>query len=256
MLFFLPSVYLTCHDGEPDPVTTAPPVSTTAEPEGKTTYTKQELEEIVKRERKQSDEKIQATVKQLESLKKNETLSVQEKQRLSEQIESLQNSLLTKEQLAQKEKDKLARSHREEKTQLEQDRDTWKNRYVSETIKREIIDAAATEDAFNVNQVLAILQPSTRLVEDFDDEQKPKGTFTPKVKLRDDDGTELELTAKEAVKRMKEMPDQYGNLFKNNVTPGLGLGGSAKGGAPPNFKNMTPEQYKVYRKTIGLAPTK
>jgi hypothetical protein len=90
-----------------------------------------------------------------------------------------------------------------------------------------LLDAGIRGDAFNADQVVTILRPSTRLIEELDPEtNQPTGRFVPKVRLagKDKDGKSvvLDLTPTDAVKQMKEMPEIYGNLFKSGAHSGVG----------------------------------
>jgi len=55
----------------------------------------------------------------------------------------------------------------------------------------------------------------------------------------------------EAVKRMRELPKVYGNLFKSNVVSGVGAG-QASVGDPDNidYANLTAEEYRKHRDAI------
>ncbi len=94
----------------------------------------------------------------------------------------------------------------------------------------------------------------TRLVEDLDAEGRSTGEFIPKVKFNDTDAEgkpiTLDLTAKEAVKRMKELPERFGNLFKSNLSGGLG-GSQSVGNKPldgERLKNM--DEYRKQREKL------
>ena len=73
----------------------------------------------------------------------------------------------------------------------------------------------------------------------------------------------MNRSPEEAVKRMKEMPEQWGNLFRSNVVSGIGSS-SATGGLMPgqggkiDVRKLTPTQYREIREKnpelLGLAP--
>jgi hypothetical protein len=75
------------------------------------------------------------------------------------------------------------------------------------------------------------------------------------------DAVTLVLTPEDAVKRMKELPDQYANLFKPNVVSGMG-GGTATGGGPGqgrvDVRKLSPAEYRKLRaehpERLGLRP--
>jgi hypothetical protein len=68
-------------------------------------------------------------------------------------------------------------------------------------------------------------------------------------------------TPEEAVKRMKELPDTFGNLFKSGVVSGIGAGmatGGTPGGGRVDVRKLTPQQYRELREknpeALGLRP--
>ena len=80
----------------------------------------------------------------------------------------------------------------------------------------------------------------TRLVEDIDPKTgKSSGRFNSVVDFPDVDAEGLPtisvMSPKDAVKRMKALPDIYGNLFKSGVVSGIGSN-SATGSLPGNGK--------------------
>ena len=131
------------------------------------------------------------------------------------------------------------------------ERDAWRKRYEEESATNEILLASRQNEAVADEQLLELLKPKTRLVETMDD-GKPTGKFQNKVKLTTKNDkkevVELDLTIGEAVKRMKDEPERFGNLFKSTLSGGLGAGGSTgnsslNGDRPPD----DPEQYKIWR---------
>lgn len=218
------------------------------------TYTEEEVQSIIKNERQREQEKTRAMIGELDQLKKNKNLTEQEKQTLESKIDELKNSLLTKEELAAKEKEKLTTQHKADIEKLTGERDNWRNLFQLSSIQRAISDAAIANEAFSPEQISAILLPHTRLHEETDDQGTPSGKFTPKVKLtemKDGKETILDLTVDDAVKRMKDTPEKYGNLFKSNAQGGLGLGENIRAGRPTDVKNMSPDEYQKRRKKMG-----
>jgi hypothetical protein len=60
-------------------------------------------------------------------------------------------------------------------------------------------------------------------------------------------------TPQEAVQRMKELPEQWGNLFRANVVSGIGSGAATGGvtsgeGGRIDVAKLSPEQYRKLRK--------
>jgi hypothetical protein len=128
-------------------------------------------------------------------------------------------------------------------------------------------DAAIEGEAFNANQIIGLLRPMTELRELKDEAGKITGE-KPMVDFPDVDektGKPINTlrTPGEAVKRMKELAETYGNLFRANVVSGVGQG-AATGGVTPgstgyiDVESLSPEQYRKIRseqpELLGLRP--
>jgi hypothetical protein len=97
---------------------------------------------------------------------------------------------------------------------------------------------------------------------------KPTGKFKVVVDFpdRDESGAAVtrELSSREATKRMKEQPDQWGNFFRANVVSGIGSGsggGTPTGNGKIDVRKLTQQQYMELREKnpelLGLrAPKK
>lgn len=219
------------------------------------TFTQDQVNKILADDRRKHKAQVDKHVSELEQLKKSKSLSDQERQNLTGKIEELQNSVLTKEQRAAKEQEKLKKDLETTTAQLTADRDGWKNRFHTTQIKQAITSEAASHKAFDSDALIAILGPQTRLVETQDDSGNPTGEFTPKTKFKDKDkeGKEvvLDMTVPEVVARMKEIP-KYGYLFETTAAAGVGTNkaGGRSGEVDPS--TMTTAQYREWRKKEGL----
>ena len=215
-------------------------------------FSQEDVNRIMANEKRAYNAEKQKTIDELEALKTKANLTDEERIQYDERIETMRNELLTKEELTQKERKKLETRYQKEVDELTKDREGWKQKYVSSTITRAIIDAAISNDAFVPEQIVNMLQSNTRLVEELDAEGKPTGDLVPKVKLSDTDKdgkpVTLELSPIEAVKRMKDM-DRFLNLFKGAGTGGIG-GMNRSGGTQPTLKNLAkdPAAYRKARK--------
>ena len=228
----------------------------------KPTISQTRLNAILADERKKHNETVQRHISELEQLKRSASLTTDEKAGLEKKITELQDSMLTKDELAKKEKDKLLTDHKKQVDGLTGEKELWKGRFTDSTISRGITDAAVVGEAFSPAQVVALLKPHARLVEVADAEGKTTGDFAIKIKFTgaDKDGkpVQLDLTPDEAIKQMKEMPDHYGNLFKSTMSGGLG-GTGGKGGGGGRTKSpteMTDAEYREWRKSQGLTRTR
>jgi hypothetical protein len=211
---------------------------------------KKEVEEIVKREKKKFEEKTKKTISELETLRKSKSLTEQEQSKLSDQINSLQEQLLTKEELAKKEKASITKDYETKIEELAKERDAWKIRFTSSEISRAIIDAASERNAFRPKDIQALLRPDAVLEEEKDDNGEGTGKFYPKVnfttKGKDGKDIELKLSPKEAVKQMFDDTDQFGHLFQGTAQQGLGGDKNANRSAR-DLKNMSHSEYRKNR---------
>ncbi len=216
-------------------------------------FNQTQLNKLLAEEKRKAQKQIETSVSQLEALKKSKSLSDKERTDLQARIEEMNNSLLTKDQLAAKERERLQNEHKKTAETLSAERDSWRQRFTEQTITRSILDEAVNAEAYKPQQVVALLKGDTRLVEVLDGEGNPTGEYHAKVKMvdADKDGKPqtLDLTVQEALKLMKSRADDYGNLFKSGVSGGLG--GTTKSGKQADPSTMTPEQYREHRKTRG-----
>ena len=108
----------------------------------------------------------------------------------------------------------------------------------------------------------------TKMVEKTDEKGRGLGEFEPMIDFADVDletgeSVMTQRTPENAVKRMQELPDLYGNLFKSGVVSGIG-GNSATGGLAPgangqiDVRKLSPTQYREIREKnpelLGLKP--
>lgn len=213
--------------------------------------TQEQVNKLLADERRKHQEHTKKAIGELEALKQKAQLTQKERDDLDKRISQMHDEMLTKEELAKKEQDRLRKAHETQVKELTSDRDSWRDRFTDAAITRSITDAAAKNEAFNPLQIVRLLQPDTRLVEELDKEQQPTGKFVPKVRFNDvnkeGEPVVLELTPTEAVKRMREM-DDYLNLFKGEGIGGLGQN-NQPGSKKPDLKELAkdPEAYRKAR---------
>src|SRR5690606_9268331 len=89
------------------------------------------------------------------------------------------------------------------------------------------------------------------LTEVIGDDGKATGDHTAMVRFQDKDkdgkSIVVKLPVPEAVKRMKELPEDFGYLFEAHTKGGVG-GASGQPGQKVDIKNMSTEQYLKARK--------
>lgn len=227
-----------------------------AEAAAKKSFTQDEVNKMLADDRRKHKAQVDKHVEELQQLKKSKSLNDQERHNLTQKIEELQNSVLTKEQLAAKEQEKLKKTLETTTQELTADRDSWKTRYHTTQIQQAITSEAASHAAFDPDALIALLEPKTRLVEVIDDDGKGTGQFVPKTKIQDKDKdgkpVTIEMTVPEAVSKMKEQA-KYGYLFKSTANAGLGAGNQGSGrGGDVDPSTMSPGQYREWRKKEGL----
>lgn len=217
-----------------------------------------EVNRILAAERRKHEKTVNQTIKQLEEMKAAQGASEQTRQQLETQIEELRNSLLSREEIAKKEKQKIEQEAKRQAELLSKERDDWRGKFEDEVKTNALLAAAAKADVYNPKLVLDLLLPKTRLTEARDkDGNVIPGKYVPVVKLEetDKDGNIqiVEYPVAKAFEILKDRPDEYAGLFKAGVAGGLG-GTSGRQVPPKDIAKMTHKEYLEYRKKQPWAP--
>jgi hypothetical protein len=236
---------------------------------GDKTFTQEDLNRMLAEDKRKHQVQLQKVEAQLTELTKSKSLTDQERTTLKENLDAIAGQLRTKEQQAQLEKRQMEEAHAAKMVEADQKAQIWESLYRDSTIERSLQDAAVKHEAFNTSQIITQLRPWTKMIEVMDEKTgKGTGKYKPVVEMPDVDPTTGQPvpftgTPEEAVKRMKEMPEQWGNLFKSGVVSGIGSS-SATGGLIPgqggkiDVRKLTPQQYREIRaknpELLGLAP--
>lgn len=221
----------------------------------KISMTQDELNKMMADNRRKLTKQNQELISQLQKLRDETKMSEENRAELEQRIEQLQEQYMSKEELAKREIEKQGKKHQSEVESLTGDRDKWRRRYTEATIKRSLTDAAVDGEAVRPEQIVAILGQTTYLGEVLDSSGQPTGDFRPVIKFNDinesGEPVVLELSPQDAIKRMKELPELYGNLFKGSATGGMGGGGSTATDTPGSLKEILkdPEKYRKWRKS-------
>jgi hypothetical protein len=238
---------------------------------GETRFTQDDLNRFLAEDKRKHQAQVQRVEKMLEEMSASKNLTIQEREQLAQQLEDLRKETRTKEQQVAHERKQLEEQYTKQLADEKKAREVWEQRYREGTVERALVDAAVGGDAFNTNTVMSVLRPMTRLTE-ITDEKTGKGTgkFKVVVDFPDTDPNTGEPTVtlhtpESAVKRMKELPQTYGNLFKSGVVSGIGssaaTGGLASGGGGKvDPRKLTQQQYMELRaknpELLGLRPQK
>lgn len=257
--------WLNVHEGEPDPVIDPPP-----DPLKEKKFSQEDVNKMVATDRKKLGDQNKQLADQLEKAKQAAGLTQQEKDTLQEQIESLQKTYMSKDELQKQELEKRNKTETEEKKKLTEDRDNWRTQYSGLYIKGEITQASLLHKAFNVEQMVDYLLPRTKLEPEIGEDGKPTGQHIPMTTLNvpDDKGKtqSLQLSVNDAVKKMRELPERFGNFFQAEGSGGTGtMNGSGSGGGgsgdarfakgAPYPRGATPEEHAKWRKN-NLKPSR
>jgi len=233
--------------------------STTEEnsaPDESKTFTQEQVNEFLAKDRRKNQETFKQKYSTLEASMQAQLERVgndsDERERLEKELEDLQASFRTKEQQVEWEKKQSEKKYQSELESERKERERWQKMYQSEKIDRSLLDAAGPE-AFNPTLIVDLLRNQTTLkAENVEGEDR----LIPMVNFNDVDektGEPIKTlrTPEDAVKRMKELPQIYGGLFRANVVSGVGAGAAeATPGANSRIDvtKLTPEQYRKIRK--------
>lgn len=183
-------------------------------PEPKT-FTQEDIDKLLNEERAKSREQQKKILAEYNALKQKVTLTDEERKEFDVKIKELNDALLTKEEIAKRDAEALKTNYEESIKTLKEQNQALQARYTDSMITRSIIDEAVSNNAFNPEQLVALLKPLAKLTEND----------ITKVKFPDIDdkgkSVTLDFTVSEAVKRMKELP-KYQNLFKDSKVSGTG----------------------------------
>jgi hypothetical protein len=223
---------------------------------GNQTFTQDQLNKYLAEEKRKWQNTQKDLVSQLEQIKQTATLTQQQRDELQQQIDAITAQYTTKEEQAKQEREKLEKTWNKKEKELASERDQWKSQYSSLYIDIEIRKAATKNNAYSEDQMVDYLGPRAKLSPEVGEDGKPTGKFVPTITFQDADkdgkSITLELSIPDAIKRMKELPERFGNFFKAEGSGGIGShnrpgvpGNALASGFDPKW---TPEQYREWRK--------
>lgn len=232
--FYFRKPFVTAYEGESDGATTEPaPVATVVtEPKGQVadgkgkTFTQVELDNIVK-ERVEREKKVQKElVDKLSQLEQGHTLSVDERKKLQERITELNNEFMSKEAKAAKDLKGWEEKYNSDTTRLSKEKEKWQQDYFSYKMETELTEAALSNKARKPEQLVRLLKQDSKIKEVLDDKGNPTGIFETKVTVREkkEDGTyfTVELSPAQAMAKLRENTEEWGNQFNSETKDGTG----------------------------------
>ena len=274
---YLSRPWSACFEGEDDATkaaaekAAAEAAAAAAAAAGKT-FTQDDVNRIVATDRRKLEDALKKTEKQYQDLLASQSLTEQERKALQANLEMVQGQLRSKEEQLLLEKKQLQETYAGKLQEMEKKASFFETLYRDSTIERALQDAAVKHEAWSPSQVVTLLRGQTKMLEETDPKTgKLTGKFKPMVEMQAVNSTTGEAESKaytpeDAVKKMKDTPDTWGNLFRSGVVSGIGAG-TATGGLMPGqsgrldaaaIRKLTQEQFREIRANhpewLGLDP--
>lgn len=241
--------YVLCYEGEGDGGQD-PSGDTGGDPgadDGNTPkmLTQDQVNKIVAEEKRKHQSKFEKLEANLNALNENHNMTEQEKEKLAKEAEDLRKQLRTKETQAEVDRKAAEAKYKNELEEYKSKAERWEGMFKQSTMQRELLDAAASADAYEPSQIVSLLQPYTELKEGED------GKFKVMINFQDVDektGEPIETlrTPQEAVNRMKELKRSK-NLFNSGVVSGIGGDNVSGQTGDIDVSQLTAEQYRKIR---------
>jgi DNA repair exonuclease SbcCD ATPase subunit len=222
-------------------------------------FNQEDVNKFLAEDRRRHTEKYKKLEQSYKNILADKNLHQEQRGKLEAELQDLQKSFRTKEQQAQYELKQEREKFTSELTGFKEAATKWETMYKDSVIQRSLQDAAVSAEAFNPTQITGLLRGNTTMRPAIDEagveienEMVPMVDFSDIDEKTGDRITTLR-TPQEAVQRMKELPELYGNLFRANVVSGIGAGAATGGvtsgeGGRVDVSKLTPEQYRRMRK--------
>jgi len=223
--------------------------------EGKRLFTQEHMNTEIGKARSKAAETNKSLIDQLEELKAKASTSEAMKDELQQQIENLQQASLSKEEQMVNKVRSLEDNLKKTQETMTQERDRALKLWEDEKISNALMSAVELEKAFSFKQIHALLRGSTQLKPIIGPDGKPTGQHEVLVTLDvpDEQGAieTKQLAPREALKTMKMMSSEYGNLFPSPEKAGVGGGQSSSGNivhsdTPPKEALTDMNAYKAW----------
>lgn len=189
-------------------------------------------------------------------LAEDKRLTQEERDQYAKQRDDLEAQYKTQKELEEQRVKKLQDDHKKQLETAQGDVKVYKSKYATLLTDTSLLEAVATADEVIPGQLKKFLKPDTFLTDELDGSGKATGEQVVKVNFDDVDAAgkavKLVLSPSEAIKRMKELPERFGNFFK-----GVGVGGvgaaNGKGGAATGSMPTDTGAYIAQRKAQNKA---
>lgn len=220
-------------------------------------FSQEDVNKFLAEDRRKHSQKYEQLEGAYKDALANQNLSTEQRTALEAKLDDLQKTWRSKEQQLEHERKEWEQRYTKDVKQHQEAAAAWENRYKQTLVDRSLQDAAVQHEAFSPSQIVALLRPMTRIVEQTDEQGRGTGNLVPVIDLTDIDTKTGEAittrrTPEDAVKRMRELPDMFGNLFKANVVSGVGAGAATGSGVPGSGRvdpsKISMDQYMEMRK--------
>ena len=222
-------------------------------------FSQDDMNRFLADDRRKHGEKYKKLEGAYEDMISDKNLASEERSKLQGELEDLRKTFRTKKSNEEYERKQERERFTQELTGYKESAIKWEHMYKDSAIQRSLQDSAIAAEAFNPAQIVGLLRPMTEMRPAVDtDGNELDGHMAPKVDFPDINAetgqAEITLrTPQEAVQRMKELPEQWGNLFRANVVSGIGSGAATGGvtsgeGGRIDVTKLSPEQYRKLRK--------
>jgi hypothetical protein len=230
-------------------------------------FTQDDLNKHLAEDRRKHQTKLQEMETKLKAALDSNTLTEKDRKALQENLETVQGQLRSKEEQLTVEKKQLQEQYAVQLKEANEKASFFENLYRDSTVERALTDAATKHEAFQPFQLANQLRPLTKLVPEVDPKTgKPTGKYKPMVEMQAVNQTTGEMetkayTPEDAVKKMKDDPDTWGNMFRSGVRSGIGsssaTGGLTSGNGQIDLRKITPQQYlKIQKENPELLRTR
>jgi len=197
---------------------------------------------LAKQKTKMQDQ-LRATQARLQTLSETTALNDEERASLLAAQQELEKQLKTRAQIEADEKAKIKTEYEEQLAKAQAEVVALKATRDQNIIDSALMKAFEDGEAYNPRLSMVHLKPYTKLSEDG----KKALVHFPNDKSTSADDEYLVFTPAEAVKHMKTIPAEFGNLFKSNVASGIGGGATGVGfNSNPNQVDIASMSYKEY----------
>lgn len=213
------------------------------EPE-ETTFTQEDVNKFLAEDRRKHQAKVVELQAELAKLKTSST----ERDALQQKVTELNNTLLSKEELAKVEAQRLKDQAEIALKTANDQAAKWRSNYENTLADSAITKAAASHKAFNPEQIKLILANRVQVKPELDEQGAETGNFKVVMTSHTKDGKTIEMTVDEGIKEMRAN-EGFANLFLAEGSSGTGsiTINNRPGSSDPTKPPADPREYRQWR---------